>query len=70
MVYVIGIVGFICGFVLGVWVLGRLLKGRSPEELLNDRGLKFTYGLLAWAIAGLTSYCAVALYKYYFPVLG
>lgn len=70
MVYVVGVIGFISGFALGVIILSRLLKNRSRDELLNDRGLRFTYGLLAWAIAALTSYSAVALYKYYFPVVG
>lgn len=67
MVYVAGIIGFVCGFSLGLWVLSYLLKGRSREDLLQDKSLRWTYGLLAWAMAAITSYSAVALYKYYFP---
>lgn len=70
MVYVIGIIGFISGFCLGMWILGHLLKDRSREELLQDKSLRMTYGLLTWGVAGLTAYCAVALYKYYFPLAG
>ncbi len=70
MIYVVGIFGFICGFVLALQLLGRLLKDRSREELLEDKGLRFTYGLLAWGVAGFVSFCAVTLYKFYFPEAG
>lgn len=68
MVYVAGILGFIGGFALAMKILGYLLKDRSREELLQDRGLRLTYGLLAWGVAGFSAFCAVTLYKYYFPV--
>lgn len=67
MIYVVGIAGFVAGFALALRILGYLLKGRSHEDLLEDRGLRMTYGLLAWGIAGLASFCAVVLYKMYFP---
>lgn len=70
MVYVIGILGFVCGFALALQIIAHLLKDRSREELLEDRGLRLTYGLLTWGIAGFSAYCAVMLYKYYFPVAG
>lgn len=66
MIYVVGIIGFIAGFALGLRIIGYLLKDRSPEDLLGDKSLRMTYGLLAWAIAGLTAFCAIHAYKVYF----
>ncbi len=66
MIYVVGIIGFIAGFALGLKILGYLLKDRSQEDLLQDKSLRMTYGLLAWAIAGLTAFCAIHAYKMYF----
>jgi len=45
MIYVFGIFGFIGGFILGQGLLLYLLRSRPREELLNNRMLKFTYGL-------------------------
>jgi divalent metal cation (Fe/Co/Zn/Cd) transporter len=67
MVYVAGIIGFIGGFVLALQILGRLLKDRPREDLLQDKSLRFTYGLLAWGVAGFSAFCAVTLYRFYFP---
>ncbi|MBL4804101.1 MAG: hypothetical protein JKY71_04485 [Alphaproteobacteria bacterium] len=67
MVYVAGILGFIGGFILGQMVLHFLLRHKSTEELLNDKGLKYTYGLLCWAMAALGAYSFVSMYNLYFP---
>ena len=66
MVYVVGTIGFFSGFVLGIFILNFLLRDRSRLELLEDRGLKWTYGLFAWVIAAITSYAAVQSYYIYF----
>ena len=66
MVYVIGIIGFIGGFIAGQLLLLRLLKDRSNEDLAQDRFVKWTYGLLNWIIAGIGAYSFVFLYNYYF----
>lgn len=66
MVYVVGAFGFICGFVAGQYWLLKLLKDRPREELLNSARLKWTYGLLNWIVAGVSSYAFVFIYKYYF----
>ena len=66
MVYVVGIIGFICGFIGGQYWLLKLLKGRSKEELLNNKKLSWTYGLLNWILAGVGAYTFVFLYQYYF----
>lgn len=66
MVYIVGILGFISGFALGLLILKHLLKDRSAEELLASEKLKWTYGLFNWLIAGLGAYSAVVVYKMYF----
>ena len=65
MVYLFGILGFFGGFAAGQLLLMRLLKGRSTQELLENRALKWTYGLLNWIIAALGAYSFIFLYNYY-----
>lgn len=66
MIYLMGILGFVGGFILGQMVLYFLLRHKTKEELLNDKSLKWTYGLINWAFAGLGSYGLIVLYKQYF----
>ncbi len=66
MIYGFGIVGFIGGFILGQMVLYFLLRHKTNEELLNDRLLKFKYGLVGWGFAALGAYSFVEMYKYYY----
>lgn len=66
MVYVVGTIGFIGGFVLGLVILQGLLRDRSRAELLEDNGLKWTYGLFNWFVAAVSAYACVQLYKVYF----
>ena len=66
MVYGIGILGFIGGFLFGQMVLYFLLRHKTREELLNDRYLKLKYGLLNWGMAALGAFSFVEMYKFYF----
>lgn len=66
MVYIIGILGFIGGFIIGQYILLQMLKNRSREELLNDTSLRYTYGILNWIVAGIGSYLCVTAYKMFF----
>ena len=66
MIYVIGIIGFILGFIFGQMVLHFLLRHKDKEELLNDKSLKYTYGLANWIFAALGSYGMITLYKQFF----
>ncbi len=66
MVYVVGVIGFFGGFVLGLMLLSFLLRNVDSETLLNDKYIKWKYGILNWIIAALGSYCTVYSYKYYF----
>lgn len=66
MVYVAGVIGFIGGFCLGVMLLSFLLRNVSQEDLLNDRYLRWKYGILSWLIAVLGAYSGVQMYERYF----
>lgn len=65
MVYVFGIVGFILGFFVGQILLLALLKGVSNKELLHNKTIQWTYGILNWACAGIGAYVLSFLYQYY-----
>jgi ABC-type antimicrobial peptide transport system permease subunit len=66
MVYIAGICGLIMGFFAGQIILLYLLRGRSNSEILNNKSIKWTYGLLNWGIALAGAYAGVTLYKIYF----
>ncbi len=66
MIYVIGFLGFVSGFALGIYILKYLLRDRSADDLLKRRDLKWTYGLFVWILAGGMSYVSVQLYGLYF----
>lgn len=62
MVYVIGIIGFLGGFSAGLFLIGQMLKGRTRQELMRDKSLRWKYGLMVWALAGLGAWAAVWMY--------
>lgn len=66
MVYLVGVIGFISGFVLGQYILMGLLKDKSNEELLNNTRLKIVYGSLNWAVAIIVCFTMIRLYQFYF----
>jgi hypothetical protein len=66
MVYVFGIIGFVGGFILGQMILYFLLRHRSREDLMKDRSLKWTYGLLNWGFAVLGAWSFVVMYNQYY----
>lgn len=61
MIYFVGTVGFIGGFILGQMVLALLLRGKTREQLLTEKSLRWKYGLLNWLIALLTAASSVYL---------
>lgn len=65
MVYLIGTVGFIAGFMAGLLLLNFFLRHKTKEELLNDRYIKWKYGLICWGIAAFGAYSFVEMYKEY-----
>ena len=66
MVYVVGVIGFIGGFIVGQMVLHFFLRNKSREELLHDKSLKWKYGLINWGLAILGCYSFISMYQYYF----
>ncbi len=66
MIYVVGFVGLISGFALGMMVIARLLKNVSKDDLVHDRSIRWRYGILTWLFAGLGAYSFVKMYEYYF----
>jgi energy-converting hydrogenase Eha subunit G len=67
MIYLVGIGGFVGGFIAGQMILFFLLRYRTNRELLEDKALKLKYGLVNWACAGLGAYGLVQMYRFYFP---
>lgn len=65
MVYLFAIIGFFVGFAFGLMVLGFVLRHKSTKELLHDDSLKWTFGLLNWAIAVAGAYIFVKFYQEY-----
>jgi len=66
MVYLVGMVGFIGGFFAGQMLLHFLLRHKTKEDLLNDKSLKWQYGILNWLIAILGCYATIRMYEFYF----
>lgn len=65
MIYLVGLGGLIGGFMAGQLVLLFLLRHRSRKDLLEDRSLRWTYGLINWAVAAMGVWVAVSLYERY-----
>lgn len=69
MIYLIGLAGFMGGFVAGQMILHFLLRHKSKEELLYDKNLKLKYGLFNWGMAALGAYGLIQMVRTYFPEL-
>lgn len=65
MIYVCGVIGFFLGFGAGQVALYYLLRNRSNKEILTDASIRWTYGLLNWAFAGLGAWLAMRLWTFY-----
>ena len=63
MVYVVGTVGFILGFIAGQMLLLRLLKDVPQKDLIEDKTIRWKYGILNWIVAGIASYGLVMAYR-------
>lgn len=66
MVYFVGFIGFIGGFIAGQGILYFLLRNATQEDILNDPYIKWKYGLLNWAVALIGAYSAVDMYSRYY----
>ncbi len=65
MVYALGVLGFICGFLAGQMLLAFILRHRSNQELTSDASLKI-YGLLNWLVAAGGAFAFVVIYRQYY----
>lgn len=65
MVYIVGTIGFILGFIAGQVILLKLLKDLPKDKLINDSSLRWKYGTLNWLLAALGSFVFVWAYKIY-----
>ncbi len=66
MVYVISIIGFIGGFALGLFLIQLFLKNKSNKDLLQDKGLKWKFGLIPWVTAIIGAYSAMYVLTEFF----
>jgi hypothetical protein len=66
MVYVMGAVGVMGGFLVGQMVLYFLLRHKTTEDLLHDKKLRLKYGIINWGFALLGGYSMIEMYKLYF----
>ncbi len=62
----VGIIGFVFGFAFGVSIIGIFLRARSKSELIENKSLRWTYGLAVWIFAGFGAWAALWIYEAYF----
>ncbi len=65
MTYIIGLIGFVCGFAAGQAALMVMLRHRSNREILKDKSIHWSYGLFNWLVAGLGAWLAMSLHALY-----
>lgn len=63
MVYLFGMIGFILGFAGGLVVISLFLKGYATKSLVQDKSLRWSYGLAVWIFAALGAWGGVWLYE-------
>ncbi len=66
MTWIVGIIGFAGGFCLGLLIIHFFLRGKSKEDLTQDKSLHWTYGIGVWVFAGLGAWAALKFYALYF----
>lgn len=62
MVYIYGSVGFVAGFLAGLGIINLFLRSYSRRDLVENKSLRWTYGLAVWVFAGLGVWGGVWLY--------
>lgn len=63
MVYLFGFLGFVLGFAAGLFVINLFLRTYKAAELIENRSLRWTYGVAVWIIAALGATAGVWLYN-------
>ena len=65
MLFFSGLIGFLGGFAIGLYILRILLRGKKPEELVEDKSLWWKYGPIVWLCAFIGSYACLVAYQNY-----
>jgi hypothetical protein len=63
MVYLFGVSGFALGFLAGLFIIQMFLRSYSARQLVNDKSLRWTYGIAVWLMAGLGAWLGVWVYE-------
>jgi hypothetical protein len=63
MIYLFGVIGFVLGFVGGLFIINVFLESYTARELIKNKSLRWTYGLAVWIFAGLGAWAGVWLYS-------
>ncbi|MCB1529401.1 MAG: hypothetical protein H6853_02865 [Rhodospirillales bacterium] len=63
MVYIYGVIGFVGGFAWGLFMIHLFLRGRSARELLENKSLRWPYGLFVWMVAAGGLYAGLWMYE-------
>lgn len=66
MIYAMGTIGFVMGFIFGQMLLYFLLRHRKRHELLEDKTLWWQYGIINWACAAMGAYGMIEMYRLYY----
>lgn len=62
MVYLFGGIGLVLGFIAGLVVINLFLRTYSKSELVQNKSLRWTYGLSVWVFAVLGAWLGVWFY--------
>ena len=64
MVWVVGSIGFVLGFLMGQVIMISALKDKSDEELKFNKSLQRKWGLFNWALAIIWAWGAVYIFNH------
>lgn len=65
MLFFSGLIGFLGGFAVGLYILRYLLRGKKSEELVQNKSLWWKYGPIVWLCAFVGSYVCLVVYQNY-----
>lgn len=63
MIYLYAIMGFVLGFLFGLFVINLFLRAYSKSQLVKDKSLRWTYGVAVWIFASLGAWGGVWFYE-------
>lgn len=63
MIYLFGLIGFVVGFAAGLFIIHLFLRSHTRRDLVQDKSLRWTYGLAVWIFAALGVWGGIWFYK-------